>query len=72
MEYTFTAIIKKVREGYIAYVAELPGANTRGRTLEETRANLKDAVTMVLQANKEINDKKDNVKTIKEEIKVVT
>ena len=37
----FTAVYKKVPEGYIGFVEELPGANTQGKTLEETRANLK-------------------------------
>jgi predicted RNase H-like HicB family nuclease len=42
-----------VREGYVAFVEELPGANTQGETLEEARANLEEAVTMVLDANRE-------------------
>jgi len=33
-------------EGYVAFVEELPGANTQGETLEEARANLEEAVTM--------------------------
>jgi predicted RNase H-like HicB family nuclease len=47
-----TAAFKKVREGYIGFVEELPGANTQGRTLAETRANLKEAVALVLEANR--------------------
>jgi predicted RNase H-like HicB family nuclease len=47
-----TAVFKKVREGYIGFVEELPGANTQGRTLGETRANLKEAVALVLAANR--------------------
>jgi len=35
-------------------VEELPGANTQGATLEEARKNLKEAVAMVLQANREL------------------
>jgi len=42
----------KVPEGYIAFVEELPGANTQGETLEEARANLTEAVAMVLDANR--------------------
>lgn len=49
-----TAIYQKVPEGYIAFVEELPGANTQGETLEETRANLVEATVMVLQANREL------------------
>lgn len=44
----------KVAEGYIAFVEELPGANTQGDTIEEARANLEEAVTMVLEANREL------------------
>jgi predicted RNase H-like HicB family nuclease len=47
-----TAVFKKVREGYIGFVEELPGANTQGRTLAETRKNLKEAVALVLEANR--------------------
>ncbi|MFT5143781.1 MAG: putative RNase H-like HicB family nuclease [Rhodothermales bacterium] len=47
-----TAVFKKVREGYVAFVEELPGANTQGATLDEARLNLKEAVAMVLQANR--------------------
>ena len=47
-----TAVFKKVRGGYIGFVEELPGANTQGRTLRETRANLKEAVALVLEANR--------------------
>jgi predicted RNase H-like HicB family nuclease len=53
MENTFTAIIKKADWGYVGYVAELPGANTQGKTVEETRENLKEAIALVLQANRD-------------------
>jgi predicted RNase H-like HicB family nuclease len=49
---TFTAVYLKVPEGYIAFVEELPGTNTQGGTLDEARANLDEAVTMVLEANR--------------------
>ena len=47
----FIAVYLKVSEGYIGFVEELPGANTQGDTLEEARANLEEAVQMVLEAN---------------------
>ncbi len=50
----FTAVFKRVPEGYIGFVEELPGANTQGDTLEEARANLVEAVRMVLDANREL------------------
>jgi predicted RNase H-like HicB family nuclease len=49
---TWTAIFRKVDEGYFGFVEELPGANTQGSTLEETRANLRVAIDLVLQANR--------------------
>jgi predicted RNase H-like HicB family nuclease len=48
----FTAVFQKVPEGYIGFVEELPGANTQGDTLEEARANLREAVALVLEANR--------------------
>ncbi len=49
-----TAVYMKVPEGYIAFVEELPGANTQGDTLEEARENLREAVQLVLEANREL------------------
>lgn len=48
-----TAVFIKVPEGYIAFVEELPGANTQAPTLEAARANLREAVGLVLEANRE-------------------
>ena len=50
----FNAVFKKVPEGYIGFVEELPGANTQGKTLEETRANLHEAIQLTLKANREL------------------
>lgn len=52
MDMAFTAVFKVVPEGYIAFVEELPGANSQGATLEEARQNLREAVEMVLDANR--------------------
>ena len=54
MEIKLTAVFRKFPEGYVAFVEELPGANRQGATLEEARANLKEAVEMVLEANREL------------------
>jgi predicted RNase H-like HicB family nuclease len=56
MEIKLTAVFRKFPKGYAAFVEELPGANTQGATLEEARANLKEAVEMVLQANRELTE----------------
>jgi predicted RNase H-like HicB family nuclease len=52
-----TAVFKKVPEGYIAWVEDLPGANTQGATLEEARENLREAIRMVLEANREVAER---------------
>lgn len=52
MALTLTAVFQEVPEGYIGYVEELPGANTQGQTLQETRENLQEAVSLVLEANR--------------------
>ncbi|MDP1651838.1 MAG: type II toxin-antitoxin system HicB family antitoxin [Rhodocyclaceae bacterium] len=48
----FTAVYEQVPEGYIAFVEEIPGTNTQGVTLDETRRNLAEAVQLVLEANR--------------------
>ena len=52
-----TAVYMPVPEGYVAFVEELPGANTQGATLDEARENLKEAVQMVLAANRELAER---------------
>jgi len=52
----FTAVFEKVGDTYVAYVEELPGANTQGHTLEEARENLKDAIQLVLESNRAITE----------------
>ena len=51
---TFTAVFMQVPEGYIGFVEEIPGANSQGETLDEVRENLREAVQLVLEANREL------------------
>jgi len=53
-----TAVFEKAAEGYIGFVEELPGANTQGATLEEVRANLSEAVDLVLEANRILSEER--------------
>jgi predicted RNase H-like HicB family nuclease len=57
MKLKLTAVFRRFPEGYAAFVEELPGANTQGATLEEARANLAEAVALVLEANRELAEK---------------
>lgn len=52
MNLRLTKVFQKVPEGYIGFVEELPGAFTQGATLEETRANLEEAIQLVMEANR--------------------
>jgi predicted RNase H-like HicB family nuclease len=58
MDLTLTAVFEEVPQaeggGYVAYTEELPGAITQGDTLEEARENLRDAIEILLEANREI------------------
>ena len=55
MKSQFTSVIEKRGKWYIAYVEGIPGVNTQGRTLAEARRNLKEALTLVLEANRELS-----------------
>ena len=54
MDYNLTAVYRRVREGYVGFVEELPGANTQGATLDEVRANLREAVELVIESNRSL------------------
>lgn len=52
MQFELTAVFRRSSQGYVAYVEELPGANTQGATLDEARENLREAVVLVIEANR--------------------
>lgn len=54
MKETLTSVFEKSPQGYIGYAEGLPGVNTQGTTLEETKANLVEAIQLVLQANRQL------------------
>jgi len=55
MKRTFTAVFEKADDWYIGYVEELPGANTQGKTLAEVRENLREAIELIIRANRQLN-----------------
>jgi predicted RNase H-like HicB family nuclease len=57
MTLTLTKVFQKVPEGYIAFVEELPGANTQAETLDQARSNLEEAIQLVLEANRFLAEK---------------
>jgi len=70
---TFTAVFQEAEEGgYIAFVEELPGANTQGETLDEARENLREAVELILETNRRHSLKDlDTSRLIREPIVVI-
>ena len=53
MRNEFTAVVEQDGPWYIAYCAEVPGANGQGITREECLANLREAITLILEHRRE-------------------
>lgn len=64
----YTAIIEKRGRWYVAYVEEIPGVNSQGRTLPEVRANLQEALRLVIQANRTLSRRRRPKDVVKERI----
>jgi len=70
MRREFTAIIEKKGEWFIGYIEEISGVNTQGRTVEEVRENLKEALKLIIEANRSLIEKeiKKSTQVIREPI----
>ena len=66
----FTAVYMKRGKWYVAYVEEIPGVNTQGRTLAEAKRNLREALVMVLEANRTLAHRTHGHRAIEEPISV--
>ncbi len=53
MKHEFTAIIEQDGDWYIAYCPEIPGANGQGRTRDEARTSLAEAISLILEDRRE-------------------
>jgi predicted RNase H-like HicB family nuclease len=53
MKNEFTAVVERDGEWYIAYCPEIPGANGQGRTIDECRASLAEAIALILEDRRE-------------------
>jgi predicted RNase H-like HicB family nuclease len=53
MHNEFTAIVEQDGDGFIAYCAEVPGANGQGHTREGCLANLREAIALILEYRRE-------------------
>ncbi|OGZ84198.1 MAG: hypothetical protein A2599_00800 [Candidatus Staskawiczbacteria bacterium RIFOXYD1_FULL_39_28] len=67
----FTGLFKKMGKWYLGWIEEIPGVNTQGKTLQEAKENLKEALFLVLESNRILTKKDlDNGKTIRKNISV--
>ena len=66
----FTAVYTKHDKWYVAYVEEIPGVNTQGRTLAEAKRNLKEALVMVLESNRTLAHRTHSKAALEEPISV--
>jgi predicted RNase H-like HicB family nuclease len=64
----FTAVYRKSGDWWAAYVEEVPGVNTQGETLDEARENLREALTIVLDANRELARREESPDCIRENL----
>jgi predicted RNase H-like HicB family nuclease len=53
MRNEFTSVIEQDGEWFIGYCPEIPGANGQGRTVEECRTNLSEAIALILEDRRE-------------------
>ncbi len=68
-----TAVFEEASEGgYIGYVEEIAGVNTQGKTLEEVKTNLLEALQMVMETQRMISEKElVNKKVIRERLQII-
>ena len=68
MTNSFTALYKKSGKWYAAWIEEIAGVNTQGKTLKEARENLKEALSLILETNRLINRPKSKSGVIRESL----
>jgi len=70
MNRTFEATIEKRDKWYIGWVDEVPGAFSQGKTIKEVQDNLREAVQLILESQRELRDTGISGKIIKKQIQV--
>ncbi len=68
----YTAAFKKEGKWIIAWIEEIPGVNTQGRTMREARENLQEALQLILETNKDISEKSHRGKILREHFELRT
>ena len=54
MNREFTAIYKKSGKWFLGWIEEIPGVNTQGKNLREVKENLKEALALILETNRNL------------------
>jgi predicted RNase H-like HicB family nuclease len=70
MEQTFEATIEKRDKWYIGWVDAVPGAFSQGKTVKEVEENLKEAIQLILESQREQRDQKTSGEILKRKIQV--
>jgi predicted RNase H-like HicB family nuclease len=70
MEQTFEATIEKRNKWYIGWVDAIPGAFSQGKTVKEVEENLKEAVQLILESQRELRDEVGRGEILKRKIRV--
>ena len=70
VEQTFEATIERRGGWYIGWVDAVPGAFSQGRTIKEVQENLKEAIQLILETQRELRDSGVAVETLKKKIQV--
>ena len=63
----FTAVYKKSGKWYSGWIEEIPGVNTQGKTLPETKNNLKEALLLILETNRALSRKSEGQSSVTRE-----
>ena len=56
----YTAVFQKKGEWFLAWIEEIPGVNTQGKTMKEARKNLREALSLILKENRSISIQRDS------------
>lgn len=68
MQQQYSAVYEKRGRWYVAWVEEIPGVNTQGRTLREARENLKEALALILDVNRSLASHEAKGRVIREQL----
>lgn len=66
----FTAVFQSCDGWWAAYIEEMPGVNTQGKTIDEARENLKEALLLVMETNRALARQTESADCIREKLEI--